>query len=72
LGRKALERTLPFNESETLQCNLDTIRRELGTLKISSIELYVKEDKNALEKLSEDDLKKAEAAIPGQPTYRIM
>jgi leucyl-tRNA synthetase len=69
MGAKALDRTLLFNESETLELNLDFIRREMANLKIAKVEVALKEK---LEEDDSEDISKAQAAAPGAPSYRIV
>jgi hypothetical protein len=47
--------------------NLDYLRRELSNLKISKVEIAVKESLT-----DDDDIKRAENAVPGAPIYRIL
>ncbi|KAJ3282794.1 cytosolic leucyl tRNA synthetase [Borealophlyctis nickersoniae] len=73
LGPKAFDRQLPFDELETLEANLDFIRRDLSGLKISRVEVLVKESLKVGEGgVDGDDVKKAESAVPGHPQYRII
>ncbi len=69
MGPSGLERNILFNESETLELNLDYIRRELSNLKVSSVEVVVKEKMTPQD---DEDATKAQAAIPGSPAYRIV
>jgi hypothetical protein len=69
MGPAGLERNILFNESETLQLNLDYIRRELSNLKVSAVEVIVKEK---MASQDEADITRAQAAIPGSPAYRIV
>ncbi|KAL2913766.1 cytosolic leucyl tRNA synthetase [Polyrhizophydium stewartii] len=72
-GKAALDRKLRFGELETLRVNLDFLRRDLLVLKVGKIELLHKE-KLAVgtNGVDDEDIRKAEAALPGAPTYRIL
>ncbi|TPX70822.1 leucine---tRNA ligase [Spizellomyces sp. 'palustris'] len=70
-GPVAFDRKLSFNELETLQLNLDYIRRELAVLKVTSVEL-VDHKAAAAPPYDAEDAKKADNAVPGQPTYRLL
>ncbi len=67
LGQEALNRNLLFDESTTLSLNIDYLRRELSNLKVSKVEIAIKE---ILE--DPEDSKRAENAVPGVPVYRIV
>ncbi|KAI8893706.1 hypothetical protein BC833DRAFT_607486 [Globomyces pollinis-pini] len=64
-GQAALDRKLLFSEIDTIQVNMDALRRDLAVLKITNIQV-IKTDQVT----DEEDAKKAETAVPGQPTYR--
>jgi hypothetical protein len=64
-GMGAFDRTLVFNEFETLQLNLDNIRRDLYHFSVQKVVLIKQED------ASGEDAVKAEAAVPGQPSYSL-
>ena len=66
-GYKAFDRSLLFNELETLKSNVDTLQRGL---EVTSVEILKSEDVLS-GVFDEEDKKKAEAAVPGNPTYRI-
>ena len=73
VGAAALDRKLLFDELATLNVNLDYIRRELSVLKIEKVNLYRKEAISAGENDVIDlDVAKSDAALPGQPTYRLV
>ncbi|RKO84472.1 hypothetical protein BDK51DRAFT_27993, partial [Blyttiomyces helicus] len=69
IGGAAFDRKLPFNEAETLASNLDFVRRELAMFRIAKVEVVNKENVAAEDV---EDFKKADAAVPGQPAYRIL
>ncbi|KAI9352501.1 hypothetical protein DFJ73DRAFT_829910 [Zopfochytrium polystomum] len=71
-GPSAFDRTVSFNEQDTLTQNVDYIRRELASLKISAVEFVAKEGLAAGDDFSDEDIAKAEGALPGVPTYRIV
>ncbi|KAH6579719.1 hypothetical protein BASA61_010062 [Batrachochytrium salamandrivorans] len=72
-GRSALDRTLPFLEMDTLSANLDFLRRDLIVLKVGSIRLMQKESLViGVDGVDEEDIRKADAALPGAPTYRVL
>lgn len=62
-GGKAFDRALLFNEFDTLQVNLDYLRRDLYHFSVQKVILVRQEDASA------DDAAKAEIAIPGNPSY---
>jgi leucyl-tRNA synthetase len=64
-GIGALDRALVFPEWETLQANLDTIRRDLYGLVVKGVTLVNQENASAV------DVAKAEGAVPGQPSYSL-
>jgi leucyl-tRNA synthetase len=66
-GPKAFDRHLEYSELEALEFNIDFLRRDLAFLKVSDIEI-VKVDTCT----TEEDKKKADAAVPGHPTYRLV
>lgn len=68
LGTAAFERKLVFSEMEALETNLEYIRRDLLLLKINKVEVI---QKSMILSEEELDVKKADLAVPGQPTYRI-
>lgn len=68
-GSAAFERKLSFDEMNTLEINLEYMRRELTHQRIGKIELVDKSEVNVADM---DDKKKAEMALPGHPTYRIV
>lgn len=47
--------------------NMDFLRRDLATLKITKINVIESSSVAA----DDQDFKKAEEAVPGEPTYRI-
>jgi leucyl-tRNA synthetase len=66
-GPSSMDRKLAFSELDALNINIDYLRRDLAMLKINKVEIVEKQA------AAEDpDLKKAELALPGQPTYRIL
>ncbi|TPX59918.1 leucine---tRNA ligase [Powellomyces hirtus] len=72
-GPAAFDRNLGFGEMETLKSNLDFIRRELATLKITAVELVPAETvKPDAGDFAPEDVRKADMATPGQPTYRLV
>jgi hypothetical protein len=73
VGESGFNRQLTFNEHETLLANANYIRRELIALKIGSVEFKAKEEIQAGSGgITEEDVSKAEIAVPGQPSYRIV
>ncbi|KAI8829073.1 hypothetical protein BJ741DRAFT_397903 [Chytriomyces cf. hyalinus JEL632] len=66
VGASGFDRRLEFQELETLKANADYIRRELVTMKITKVEFVAKEDV-----ATEEDVAKADTAVPGVPTYRL-
>ena len=62
-GPEAFDRTLVFNERETLNLNLDLLRRELSKLKIAKVE--VKDTQQAATDISS----KVELSEPGAPAF---
>ena len=62
-GGKAFDRALLFNEFDTLQVNLDYLRRDLYHFSVQKVILVRQEDASA------DDAAKAEISIPGNPSY---
>ncbi|KAL5033085.1 hypothetical protein BDV3_000099 [Batrachochytrium dendrobatidis] len=72
-GKSAMDRKLLFSEMDTLNLNLDFLRRDLIVMKISEIRLLAKETLVAgVDGIDEEDIKKASAALPGSPTYRVL
>ncbi|KAJ3041618.1 cytosolic leucyl tRNA synthetase [Rhizophlyctis rosea] len=72
-GPSAFDRKLPFDEAAILELNMEFVRREVAALKIVRVEVLKKEGlKEGSGGVDGDDLKKAEGAVPGQPTYRIL
>ncbi|KAJ3139412.1 cytosolic leucyl tRNA synthetase [Physocladia obscura] len=65
-GSAGFDRSLGFDELETLEANNDYIRRELVAMKIKAVEFVAKE-----KAVGDEDIKLAEASVPGVPTYRI-
>ena len=59
-------RQLGFPEMQTLEENIDIIRRELAMLKIAKVELV------SASNLEGEDSAKESASLPGQPAYRIL
>ncbi|KAI8930113.1 hypothetical protein BC831DRAFT_508563 [Entophlyctis helioformis] len=73
LGKQALDRKLDFAELDTLQANLDSLRRDLMNLRVSEIRLLQKEKLVVgVDGVDEEDIRKADAALPGAPTYRLL
>lgn len=68
-GPSGFKLELPFNEVETVNVNKESIRRELHAFKVVNVDIVVKETLDATN-ADPEDIKKAETAIPGQPTYR--
>jgi leucyl-tRNA synthetase len=66
-GPSAFDRELEYSEMQALEYNLDFLRRDLAVMKISEIQI-VKVD----EVSDEEEKKKAEIAVPGHPTYRLV
>lgn len=62
---KAFDRALLFNEYETLQVNIDNIRRDLYHFSVQKVNLVKQED------ASISDAAKSELALPGQPSYSL-
>ncbi|KAJ3309417.1 cytosolic leucyl tRNA synthetase [Boothiomyces sp. JEL0838] len=67
VGPVALERELLFDEKKVINMNMDFLRRDLATLKITKINVIESSSVAA----DDQDFKKAEEAVPGEPTYRI-
>lgn len=59
-GFEGLDRALVFNETETLAWAQDEIKRNLG---FNTVTILKSED------WTEEDIKNAETAVPGQPSY---
>ena len=73
MGEKAFHRSLSFDEFKTLECNLDYIRRDLASFKITRVDILIKEEMEiGKNNVDEEDVKKAEGATPGQPLYRMV
>ncbi|KAJ3344644.1 cytosolic leucyl tRNA synthetase, partial [Entophlyctis luteolus] len=66
-GSAGFDRSLGFDELQTLEANKSYIRRELVSLKVRAVEFVAKNDAT-----SEEDAKAAEAAVPGVPSYRMI
>lgn len=72
MGPSAFDRKLPFDEMEALKINLDFLRRDVSVLKVTKVEVFRKEEmKVGVEGVVEEDVKKAEVAVPGVAGYRI-
>ncbi|KAJ3316410.1 cytosolic leucyl tRNA synthetase [Blyttiomyces sp. JEL0837] len=72
LGGAGFDRRLAFDEKDTLVQNSDYIRRELIAFKIEKVEFVAKEEVVAGNGgFTEEDVLKAEQAVPGVPTYRF-
>ncbi|KAJ3061502.1 cytosolic leucyl tRNA synthetase, partial [Podochytrium sp. JEL0797] len=71
VGESGFNRVLEFNELDTLKANADFIRRELVLMKVVKVEFVAKEEVVAGGEFGEEDVKAAEGAVPGAPTYRL-
>lgn len=72
-GSKSFDRCLLFAEYETLENNKDYVRRELSGLKVCGIKLIKKEEiVIGQDGMTDEDFKKADFALPGIPTYRLV
>lgn len=72
-GPVAFDRKLGFDEMDTLQTNMDFIRRELSSLKVTEVQLVEKDAIVPGERgFDAQDVTKAESAVPGHPTYRLL
>ncbi|KAJ3020117.1 cytosolic leucyl tRNA synthetase [Thoreauomyces humboldtii] len=69
-GPSAFDRSLGFDEMETLENNVDFVRRELAILKVGEVKLIKAETVG--EDADELDKRKADMAVPGHPTYRLV
>ena len=69
-GAVAFDRKLNFGEKETLELNIEYLRRDLANLKVAQVQVLEKEKLGV--DAEELDTKKAESAVPGQPTYRLV
>ncbi|KAI8915922.1 hypothetical protein EDD86DRAFT_197193 [Gorgonomyces haynaldii] len=65
-GASALERSILFDEEKVLNTNIDLIRRDLSMIRVSSVQVKVKEQ------LEGEEAQRAEQAVPGQPTYVLV
>ncbi|KAI9088330.1 hypothetical protein DFS34DRAFT_403140 [Phlyctochytrium arcticum] len=73
LGPAAFDRKLKFDELAVLSQNRDYIKRELMTLKVNEVEIVeVDKVKRGGEDWKPEDVKKADMALPGAPTYRLL
>ncbi|KAJ3029257.1 UNVERIFIED_CONTAM: cytosolic leucyl tRNA synthetase [Siphonaria sp. JEL0065] len=72
VGVCGFDRRLGFDEVDTLNSNADYIRRELVLMKVKAVEFIAKDDVAVGGKFTEEDVKAADAALPGVPTYRLV
>ncbi|KAI9344881.1 hypothetical protein BDR26DRAFT_893597 [Obelidium mucronatum] len=72
VGVSGFDRRLEFNEIDTLHANADYIRRELVLMKVKSVEFIAKDDVVVGDKYNDEDVKAADASVPGVPTYRLV
>ncbi|KAJ3091299.1 cytosolic leucyl tRNA synthetase [Quaeritorhiza haematococci] len=71
-GSQAFTQKLLFDELETIRHNVDYVRRELSMVRITSVEVVLTVDVKEKGKeggFSDEDIRKAELATPGQPSY---
>jgi leucyl-tRNA synthetase len=71
VGVSGFDRRLLFDEKETLVETSEYIRRELSHLKIEKVEIVAKES-FVKGSSPDDDVSKADPAIPGVPGYRLI
>ncbi|KAJ1547846.1 cytosolic leucyl tRNA synthetase, partial [Cladochytrium tenue] len=78
-GPSAFDRTVSFDEKEALYANETFIGRELasfkldkGELKVTKVEFVAKVGLTVGGEFTEEDIAKAEPAVPGAPTYRML
>ncbi|KAI8608988.1 hypothetical protein BC830DRAFT_1152810 [Chytriomyces sp. MP71] len=72
LGESGFDRRLEFNEVDTLKSNADYIRRELVSMKVTKVDYIVKDNVSVAAGYAEEDVKAADSAVPGVPTYRLV